>query len=162
MKKTSLGIIAGAIMLLVGVLAFGYFTQSSSMTGGSSYDALSGEAIEFKSSNCGCCGIYAQYAKKEGLDITVKEVADINAIKDEFNIPAQVRSCHTVKIGDYYVEGHVPSEAISKLLSEKPDIAGIALPGMPAGSPGMGGVKNKPWVIYAVNHDGSYEEFMTL
>ena len=70
--------------------------------------------------------------------------------------------CHTTIIGDYFVEGHVPLEAVEKLLTEKPDIKGIAMPGMPSGSPGMPGAKKGDFVIYAVNRDGSYEEWTRL
>ena len=72
-----------------------------------------------------------------------------------------MQSCHTSIIGDYYVEGHVPVEAIRKLLDERPSIDGIALPGMPQGSPGMSGEKAEPFVIYAIT-GGAVEEFVTL
>ena len=120
------------------------------------------EITVFKSPNCGCCGIYSQYMEKEGFDITVKDVPSMDIIKSKFNVPANLQSCHTTQVDDYFVEGHIPLEAIGKLLTEKPDIAGIAMPGMPSGSPGMPGRKSGPWTIYAVNHDGSYSEFMTI
>jgi hypothetical protein len=72
-----------------------------------------------------------------------------------------MRSCHTLTIGGYFIEGHVPVEAVRKLLDEQPPIDGIALPGMPAGSPGMGGDKAHSFVIYAIT-DGEAEEFVTL
>ena len=81
-------------------------------------------------------------------------------VKDEFDIPEDMRSCHTSIIGEYYVEGHVPVEAIWKLLREQPEIDGIALPGMPDGSPGMRGKKEQPFIIYSVA-DGRVEEFVT-
>ena len=105
------------------------------------------EVTVFKSPSCGCCGIYTQYMEKEGFDVTVKQVATMDQVKKDFNIPANLQSCHTTQIGDYFVEGHVPLEAIEKLLTENPDIAGIALPGMPSGSPGMPGKKSGPWTI---------------
>lgn len=85
----------------------------------------------------------------------------VEDIKEDLDIPQEVWSCHTSLVGDYYVEGHVPVEAVRKLLDEKPDIDGIALPGMPQGSPGMGGEKSEPWVIYSIA-DGSVEEFVTI
>jgi len=72
-----------------------------------------------------------------------------------------MQSCHTTEIGDYFVEGHVPIEAIDKLLAEKPDIDGITLPDMPAGSPGMPGVKREEFVIYSLK-DGESSEFMRI
>ncbi len=86
---------------------------------------------------------------------------DLTEMKDELNIPEEMRSCHTSMVGEYFVEGHVPVEAIWKLLEEQPPISGIALPGMPPGSPGMGGDKEEPFTIYAIV-DGEAEEFLTL
>ena len=100
--------------------------------------------------------------EKEGFDVTVNQVATMDQVKKDFNIPANLQSCHTTQIGDYFVEGHIPLEAIEKLLTEKPAIAGIAMPGMPSGSLGMPGKKSGPWIIYAVDHDGKYYEFMTI
>ena len=88
-------------------------------------------------------------------------VDDTGAIKKELNIPDDMWSCHTSLVGDYYVEGHVPIEAVRKLLEEQPDIDGIALPGMPQGSPGMSGEKEEPWVVYSISASG-VEEFMTI
>ncbi len=82
-------------------------------------------------------------------------------IKDDLGIPADMQGCHTTVINEYFVEGHVPIEAVRKLLDERPLIDGIALPGMPQGSPGMGGEKMLRFVIYSVT-DGTVEEFVTL
>jgi hypothetical protein len=83
------------------------------------------------------------------------------SIKRKHQIPQNMESCHTAVIGDYFVEGHVPIEAIEKLLSEKPDIDGIALPGMPQGSLGMSGTKTAALKIYALS-GGTASEFMTI
>ena len=83
-------------------------------------------------------------------------------VKEKYGIPYSMRSCHTTVIGDYFVEGHVPIEAVEKLMLEKPDIKGIALPGMPSGSPGMPGSKQGPFIVYAINKDGSTSEFMRI
>ncbi len=86
---------------------------------------------------------------------------DITDMKDDLGIPQHMWSCHTSIVGDYFLEGHVPMEAIRKLLDEHPAIDGLALPGMPPGSPGMGGVKSEPFVIYSIV-DGRINEFVTL
>ena len=86
---------------------------------------------------------------------------NVDEIKNRLDIPQDMRSCHTSVIGDYYIEGHVPVAAIQKLLAERPDVDGIALPGMPSGSPGMTGEQQAPFIIYAVAH-GTTFEFMTL
>ena len=111
---------------------------------------------------CQCCVRWADYLEDQGVKVINELIMNPNAFKNENGVPDQLRSCHTAVVDDYIVEGHMPNQAIDKLLSEKPDIAGIALPGMPLGSPGMPGEKTEDWVIYAINHDGSYEEFMRL
>ena len=120
--------------------------------------------VEFhKAMSCGCCSLHANYLSgKGGLELDMMIMEDVKSAKDNLSIPDELRSCHTIVIGDYYVEGHVPLEAINRLLEEKPDIAGIALPGMPAGSPGMMGSKSGDWVIYGINHDGTSFEWMVI
>lgn len=119
--------------------------------------------VEFhKSMSCGCCGVHSNYIKNKGLNFEIINMEDVSPIKDKLGVPAGLRSCHTIILGDYFVEGHMPAEAIEKLITEKPDIKGIALPGMPEGSPGMPGTKRSEWIIYAVNHDGTDYEFMRI
>ncbi len=88
-------------------------------------------------------------------------VDDTAAIKEQYGIPEELWSCHTTIVDGYYIEGHVPIDVVLKLLAERPTIDGIALPGMPSGSPGMDGEKDGPWVIYAVTGT-TYEEFVTV
>ena len=120
------------------------------------------EVTVFKGGSCGCCGVYSQYLGRQGLTVKNIDMPDISVAKTQFNIPSSMESCHTTQIGDYFVEGHIPTEAMEKLMSEKPDIAGIAMPGMPSGSPGMPGAKQGPFVIYAIGKDGSISEFMRI
>ena len=124
----------------------------------------SGTSVQlFKSTSCGCCDVYSTYLDQVSdtpLEVTL--VDDTASIKEKYNVPAALRSCHTTIIGEYFIEGHMPVEAINKLLAEKPDILGIALPGMPSGAPGMPGSKTGPFVIYAVHKDGSSSEFMKM
>ena len=115
----------------------------------------------FKSLTCGCCGGYVDYLKKEGLDVKVENTNDMLSIKEKYQIPSEVESCHTSSIGGYFVEGHVPIEVIKKLLTEKPALDGIALPGMPMGSPGMGGNKMGEFKIYGISK-GEITEFTTF
>jgi len=122
-----------------------------------------GEMKIYKSGSCGCCGVYSNYFKNKGNPKTeIINLENLNALKNQYEIPSELESCHTTIIGDYFVEGHIPLEAVEKLLKEKPDIKGIAMPGMPSGSPGMPGSKNGDFIIYAVNNDGSYDEFMRI
>lgn len=111
-------------------------------------------AKQFSSPNCGCCKQYASYLRKNitgSLSETVPD--DVQAVKQEHGIPENLRGCHTIVLDEYVIEGHVPAEAIAKLLDETPSIDGIALPGMPRGSPGMGGEKDGPFQIYALGGD---------
>lgn len=88
-------------------------------------------------------------------------IDDTSAVKVEYGIPEELWSCHTTLVDGYYIEGHVPIDVVLKLLDELPDIDGIALPGMPSGSPGMDGEKDGPWVIYAVSGE-TFQEFVTV
>ena len=149
------------VLVIVAVLGFGYMTLSNN----SNIVSIEGQhkIVVYKSPTCGCCANYISYLKKEGYEVEVKN-SDIllDQIKSENNIPGEVESCHTSLIDGYFVEGHIPLEAIEKLMTEEPDIAGIAMPGMPSGSPGMPGQKYGEFIIYAVNHDGTYNEFMRI
>ncbi len=109
------------------------------------------KATVYKSPECACCGNYVGYLRRNGFDVRIKEVADMTPVKRHFGVPQDLESCHTMDVGGYVVEGHVPIEAIDRLLSEKPGIKGIALPGMPEGSPGMPGPKYRPFVIHTIS-----------
>lgn len=120
------------------------------------------QTVVYKSPSCGCCGAWAQYAERRGMNVEVKQVRNLNQVKEKYEVPRDKQSCHTVLVGDYVVEGHVPTSAINKLLSEEPDVRGIGLPGMPQGSPGMPGPKQEDWQIYSFKEDGTTSEFMTV
>ncbi len=125
-------------------------------------ESADNKAVIFKSQTCGCCTNYASYADRKGLDVQTTDVQNMQQIKQKYGIPASMESCHTMIIEGYFVEGHIPIEAVEKLLSEKPDIKGIAMPGMPSASPGMPGSKAGPFIIYAVNGNGETSEFMRI
>tara|TARA_Y100000310_G_C20699925_1_gene828783 strand:- start:6720 stop:7148 length:429 start_codon:yes stop_codon:yes gene_type:complete len=118
-------------------------------------------ATVFKSPQCGCCVGFIGYLESDGYTVARRDTNAMDEIHRQHNIPSNIESCHTTIIGDYFVEGHVPMEAIDKLLTEKPDIDGIALPRMPSGSPGMPGPKRETWTIYALK-DGKTSTFMTI
>ncbi len=109
----------------------------------------------FKNPQCNCCESYADYLRQNGYTVTVTPTNDLAEIDRKAGIPESLEGCHTMFIADYFVGGHVPIEALSKLLGEKPAIKGITLPGMPAGSPGMFGEKHEPFTIYAITKDGT-------
>ncbi len=116
----------------------------------------------FKSESCGCCDLFINYMDDQDFGVNIQEVDDVIPIKERYNIPQNMQSCHTSIIGNYFVEGHMPIEAINKLMAEKPDLAGIALPGMPSGSPGMPGAKKGSFIVYGIAKDGSTSEFMRI
>src|SRR3989338_2398497 len=125
MKKSILLLISlFAIMLAVSACN----TNSGNVVVGNG-DGVEVKATIFRSESCGCCGLYSSYMGKKGFDFEVVQIDDLDSIKDKYKIPAKMQSCHTTIIGDYFIEGHMPKEAIDKLLAEKPDIAGIAMPG---------------------------------
>lgn len=91
----------------------------------------------YKSPTCGCCSKWVEHMRAAGFTVKATDVDDIAQVKQTYGVPADLNSCHTSLVGGYVVEGHVPADAVQRLLQEKPKIAGIAVPGMPIGSPGM-------------------------
>lgn len=91
----------------------------------------------YKSPTCGCCGEWIEHLEAEGFQVEVVDRPDMMAVKAELGLPGEMASCHTGIIDGYLVEGHVPADDIQRLLAERPDVKGIAVPGMPVGSPGM-------------------------
>ena len=90
-----------------------------------------------KTASCGCCGKWVEHMKKAGFKVTVRNVEDVTPTAQRLSVPAKLRSCHTAEIEGYAIEGHVPLADIKRLLAERPKAAGIAVPGMVMGSPGM-------------------------
>ncbi|MCL5411050.1 MAG: hypothetical protein M1324_04395 [Patescibacteria group bacterium] len=122
------------------------------------------KAVVYKTATCGCCGVYSKYLPEEGMQTTVRDISsnELDQMRVKLGIPDDLKSCHITVMGDYFVSGHVPVEAISKLITEKPDIAGIALAGMPSGTPGMPGPKTVSWNIKAIGADKTVSEFIKL
>ena len=115
----------------------------------------------YKNPQCGCCNNWVEHLRKEGFTVTANDVDDLSAIKSKLGVPASLGSCHTAIVGTYVVEGHVPAADIRKLLAEKPKVAGIAVPGMPMGSPGMEvpGVPADTYDVTAFAKDGKQRVF---
>ena len=91
----------------------------------------------YKSPTCGCCTKWVDYLRDAGMEVNTTDTEDMGSIKERFGVPGKLSSCHTAVVGGYIVEGHVPFEDIQRLLKERPDAAGLAVPAMPIGSPGM-------------------------
>jgi hypothetical protein len=109
----------------------------------------------YKNPQCGCCEGYAAYLRKNGFELDVVPTNDLAEISRNAGVPEDFQGCHTMFVDGYVVDGHVPVGIIRKLLSQRPAIAGVTLPGMPEGSPGMSGRKTGPFTIYAVIRDGA-------
>lgn len=106
---------------------------------------------------CGCCHLWVEHLRKEGFDVDDRVEEAMSPVKERLGILPAHASCHTAEIGDYVIEGHVPASDIRRLLSEKPAIRGLVLPGMPMGSPGMEveGVDAPSYTVLALHRDGS-------
>jgi len=95
------------------------------------------KVVSYRSVSCGCCKKWINHLRDNGLEVVDNIVEDVSVIKNQYQIPNNLRSCHSAQIANYTIEGHVPIESINNLFREKPNINGIAVPGMPLGSPGM-------------------------
>ena len=115
----------------------------------------------YKSATCGCCSKWVDHLRSLGFVVRTTNTEALDALKAKYGVPRQARSCHTALVGGYVVEGHVPGVDVQRLLRERPAIAGIAVPGMPIGSPGMevSGVKAQPFDVIAFAKDGSTRVF---
>ena len=111
--------------------------------GGTQHEAQLGRNVRLprmlvtKSPTCGCCHLWVEHMRKAGFQIEVRDVDDINLVKQRVGVPYGKGSCHTAEVNGYFIEGHVPAADVKRLLAEQPDAKGLVVPGMPAGSPGM-------------------------
>ena len=117
--------------------------------------------VVHKSASCGCCGLWVDHMREAGFEVEVRDVDNVNTIKERVGVPLGKGSCHTAEVGGYFVEGHVPADDVKRLLAEKPDAKGLVVPGMPAGSPGMevpdGTIQ--PYTVELVGQDGGTTAF---
>jgi len=117
--------------------------------------------VVHKSASCGCCGTWVEHVRAAGFEVEVRDTDDMGPVKERLGIAPRMLSCHTAEVGGYFVEGHVPAEDIKRLLAEKPAVKGLALPGMPMGSPGMESPDGRvqPYVVSAVDADGRMSDY---
>jgi len=114
----------------------------------------SGTITVYKSPTCGCCNKWIAHLESENFNVVAHNRPDMNRVKLDLGVPAAMGSCHTAVIDGYIIEGHVPASAIKRLLKEKPSAAGLAVPGMPIGSPGMEGARKDPYHALIFNRSG--------
>ncbi len=126
-SKTIVLLSATALLGLVAFLAFGTNAGANA----------SNKLVVYKAASCGCCQGWVEHMEAAGFDVEVHNMDNVAPVKDEQGVYRELRSCHTALVGGYVIEGHVPAEQITQLLAERPEIRGLAVPGMPIGSPGM-------------------------
>jgi hypothetical protein len=113
-----------------------------------------------KSPNCGCCAEWVEYLRINGFTVRVTDTEDLNPVAHRHGVPDALRSCHTATVEGYALEGHVPIEDIRRLLEQRPQAAGLAVPGMPIGSPGMEqGDRRQPYATILFQRDGRQQVF---
>ena len=117
------------------------------------------EVVMYKNPGCQCCDRWADYMRDNGFTITTNEAPNLPAIKAEHSISQEMAACHTAFVGGYVVEGHVPAGDIKRLLNERPKVAGLAVPGMPASSPGMNTAPDNPFYVYIFDSLGAARVF---
>ena len=109
----------------------------------------------YRNPNCSCCLDYAEYLRSNGFEVTVDSKQDLAVIRKQLHVTEQFQGCHVSMIGKYAVEGHVSADVIKNLLTEHPAIAGISVPGMPPGTPGMTGRKTGPLPVYEIGSESA-------
>jgi hypothetical protein len=109
----------------------------------------------YKSPTCGCCGLWVEHLEANGYEVTTIEMADLSPVKAEHGIRPVLTSFHTAVVEGYAIEGHVPADVIDRLLQERPEVAGLAVPGMPMGSPGMEGPRKDPYNVLTFDAAGN-------
>ena len=120
------------------------------------------DVVVYKSPTCGCCSLWVDHLEEAGFTVRAENVMDMAAVKHREGVPMDLSSCHTAIIGDYVFEGHIPARVIRDFLDEAPALAGLAVPGMPIGSPGMEGPNPRPYDVIAFDEDGNRGVFARI
>lgn len=155
--------------IVTGIAGVGYSGVTNLMEnqGNNGDMAVMAEAINitvYRTPTCGCCHGWVDHVQQYNFTVTdlVKPEAEIQAIRQKYNLPEELRSCHTTEVNGYLVEGHVPVADIQKLVAKKPDIKGIAVPGMPIGTPGMEmGDRQESFDVLGFKQNGDIQVFNT-
>ena len=108
----------------------------------------------YKDANCGCCKEWVKHLEANGFKVETMDMPDLSAVKEKYAVKPEIQACHTAIVGGYAIEGHVPADLIKQMLKEKPAIAGLAVPGMPQGSPGMDGTTKERYNVLTFDRAG--------
>jgi hypothetical protein len=117
--------------------AFGFGLAAVSVGAAVHNATAATQIIVSKDPSCGCCAGWVEHLREAGFDAQVRELSDLRSLKGQLGVPSALASCHTAEVDGFVIEGHVPAPAIRRLLAERPPAIGLAVPGMPVGSPGM-------------------------
>jgi hypothetical protein len=117
------------------------------------------DIVVYKNPSCGCCNKWVEHLQEKGYRVEVQNRNNLASIRSSLGIPGKLQSCHTAKIGNYLIEGHVPAADIERLLNDKPQVAGLAVPGMPMGSPGMEGPRKDTYQVLTFQENGAINVF---
>jgi hypothetical protein len=141
-------------------LAIGLFTVNAGVKAENIESIKPVDIVVYRSPSCGCCGKWLEHLKKNNFNVKDIVTDEVQAIKDKYGVPNEMASCHTALVDGYVIEGHVPANDINTLLKMKPKVTGIAVPGMPAGTPGMemGGRKD-PYQVISFDSEKHYQVF---
>ena len=145
-------LVTGVFLLSIAVISFNPNNQVFA-------DNTLPEITVYKTPTCGCCSKWVSHLESNGFKVNAINQRDLSSLKQQLGISPSLQACHTAKIGNYFVEGHVPASDIKKMLATKPDIQGITVPGMPMGSPGMEGARKDSYDVLAINKDASVTVF---
>ncbi len=138
-----------------------WLTVLTLLGSGAVYAQVQPKIDVYKSPTCECCDRWIEHLKREGFAVDAHIVDDLGAARRKLGMPDQYGSCHTAKVGRYAVEGHVPAKDIKRLLKEQPQAVGLAMPGMPAGSPGMDIPNTPDFTTVLVQHSGKARPYAT-
>nr|BAJ46607.1 hypothetical conserved protein [Candidatus Caldarchaeum subterraneum] len=156
MRGKIIGLVVFAAAAVLVTMAVNSWTVNTSTT------ETTVQLTIYRTEQCPCCKEYEAYLRNSGIPFRTVVVSgvELENVRKKLGVPRELYSCHTASAMQYFIEGHTPAEALKKLLEEKPLLKGIAVPGMPPGSPGMGGVKTEPLKIYALKPDGNIVVWM--
>lgn len=120
------------------------------------------DIVVYKSASCGCCHKWVEHLEENGFNVTTHDVTNLAEVKSQMGITNDLAACHTAVLGRYVIEGHVPADVITRLVNEQPNVAGIAVPGMPVGSPGMEGPNARPYNVLSFDAAGHRNVYVTV
>lgn len=150
MPKNKLILVAAPVLLLVAAgLLWSQRQQASALP----------SVVVYKTPTCGCCGKWVDHLEAAGFTVETRDMNDLSPVKAQYGVQRAFSSCHTALVDGYVVEGHVPAEHVKRLLDERPPVAGLTVPGMPIGSPGMEGPNPQSYDVLAFDANGATSVF---